>query len=128
MELENDARNTTDDSSFEGMMIACIGRLKNKLCKRKEKSLYSTRKNPFSPTTIYKKQRRECAMITYTLKHTHTHTHTNLHAYGEKNLQIHPHHQDGIKQHHHEAFLKEKQKEKTKTTFPCRRRSKAITH
>ena len=64
--------NTTDDSSFEGMMIACIGRLKNKLCKRKEKSLYSTRKNPFSPTTIYKKQGRECAMITYTLKHTHT--------------------------------------------------------
>ena len=73
VELENDARNTTDDSSFEGMMIACIGRLKNKLCKRKEKSLYSTRKNPFSPTTIYKKQGRECAMITYTLKHTHTH-------------------------------------------------------
>ena len=77
VELENDARNTTDDSSFEGMMIACIGRLKNKLCKRKEKSLYSTRKNPFSPTTIYKKQGRECAMITYTLKHTHTHTHTH---------------------------------------------------
>ena len=49
VELENDARNTTDDSSFEGMMIACIGRLKNKLCKRKEKSLYSTRKNPFLP-------------------------------------------------------------------------------
>ena len=92
---------------------------------KRKKFIQHTQKS-ISPTTIYKKQRSECAMITYTLKHTHTHI--NLHAYGEKNLQIHPHHQDGIKQHHHEAFLKEKQKEKTKTTFPCRRRSKAITH
>ena len=45
---------------------------------KRKKFIQHTQKS-ISPTTIYEKQRSECAMITYTLKHTHTHTHTHTH-------------------------------------------------
>ena len=93
---------------------------------KRKKFIQHTQKSIFSHDNLQETEKRMCNDNIHT--QTHPHTHINLHAYGEKNLQIHPHHQDGIKQHHHEAFLKEKQKEKTTTTFPCRRRSKTITH
>ena len=40
-------------------MIACIGRLKNKLYAREQKKVYTAyTQNPFSPTTIYNKEKK----------------------------------------------------------------------